>query len=58
MILEEIKLHAVILAIEIPDHFFMKILTDPVCLKNVFLPSMPRSEFLEVISAYGGRVGW
>ena len=58
IVLEEIKVHAVIVAIENPNHFLIKILTDPMSLKSSFLPSMPRSELEEVISAYGSSVGW
>ena len=58
IILEEIKVHSVILALENPTHFYFQILTEPAALKYTFLPSMPRSEMEEVMEAYGGSVGW
>ena len=58
IILEEIKVNAVILAIRNHDHFFIKILTDPASLKTTFIPSMPRNDLQDIMALYGNSVGW
>lgn len=58
MILEQLKVHAVIMATTMPTSIFSRILTNPSSLKMMYLPSMPRSEMEEVLAAYGNGVGW